>query len=294
MKIDFRLIGRGWDSFWFSPEKPYALAICRVFFFATLLYLYEKTDFTLCARLPVVCWQPVSFYFFLSSHGPPSVAWLSVMQIVWKISLLTSLLGFFTRTSSWTSCLLGIYLIGLPNQFGKVSHPMAAASLTLFVMAFSHCGRVYSLDACFARWRGKNAAPLSSPEYRWPIQLVRLIISSVFFGAGLNKLRASGFHWVTSDNLQILLLQMGTSTGLWLAQWSWLCHLLAAFTLIVEFLHPLALVSRRLALFWVPAGIMLLSGIYVMMNISFLPLILLHVFWVPWNSILSRSKDLRR
>ena len=51
----------------------------------------------------------------------------------------------------------------------------------------------------------------------------------------------------------------------------------------MEFFHPLALISKRLAILWVPAGICLFLGIKLMMGIFFLPLILVHLFWLPWG-----------
>ena len=58
---------------------------------------------------------------------------------------------------------------------------------------------------------------------------------------------------------------------------------MAAFAIVVEFFHPLALISKRLAILWVPAGICLFLGIKLMMGIWFLPLILVHLFWLPWG-----------
>ena len=112
-----------------------------------------------------------------------------------------------------------------------------------------------------------------------------------YLDGSLNKLRESGLAWITSETLQMYLLQMGAPLGLWLAQWPWLCHLLAAFAIAVELYHPLALVSSRFAIFWIPAGISLLLGIKLMMGISFLPLILVHLFWLPWGFLAAKESS---
>ena len=277
------MIKTGWQSFWFRPGSPLALGLCRILFYGMLLCWFWDADFTLCTALGKVFWSPVSFFRLLAPHGPASIEWLTSIQSIWKISLVASLLGLHTRLSTTVACVLGIYLVGLPYNIGKVNHQMAAVCIGLVVMAVSRCGRVYSLDRLMSRRIGKMSSTTPSAEYFWPIKLMRVVICLVFFTAGLNKLRESGLAWITSETLQMYLLQMGAPLGLWLAQWPWLCHLLAAFAIAVELYHPLALVSSRFAIFWIPAGISLLLGIKLMMGISFLPLILVHLFWLPWG-----------
>jgi hypothetical protein len=277
------MIKTGWQSFWFRRGQPLALGLCRILFYGMLVCWFWDADFTLCTELGKIFWSPFSFFRLLSPHGPPSVESLIWIQAIWKISLVASLLGLRTRLSTAVACVLGIYLTGLPYNLGKINHQMAAVCIGLVVMAVSQCGRVCSLDRFISRCTGKISNLTPSAEYFWPIQLMRVVVCLVFFTAGLNKLRESGLAWITSETLQMYLLQMGAPLGLWLAQWSWLCHILAAFAIIVEFLHPLSLASKRLAILWIPAGISLFIGIRLMMGISFLPLILVHLFWLPWG-----------
>ncbi len=273
----------GWQSFWFRPEYPLALCICRIGIYGMFFVWIASPDVALCVPLSKIYWHPISFYIVLNPHGPPTVECLHWMQAVWRISVITSLFGMCTRLSTFVACVLGIYLVGIPYNLGKINHDTAVACISVAVMAMSHCGRMWSLDQLVAYLRGKPFDLTPSAEYRWPIQMMRVVICSVFFGAGLNKLRTSGLDWITSENMQLNLLHFATPVGLWLLRYPLLCHCLAAFTIVVEFLHPLSLVSNRLALFWVPAGVLLMVGIYLAMDIWFLPFIVAHVFWVPWN-----------
>jgi hypothetical protein len=253
-----------------------------------LFFCVASQDVSLCVPLSKIYWHPISFYIVLNPHGPPPEDILRWMQAVWKISLITSLLGLCTRMSTAVACVLGVYLVGIPYNLGKINHDTAVACISLAVMALSQCGRIWSLDQLIAHFRGKPFDLRPNAEYRWPIQLMRVVICSVFFGAGLNKLRTSGLDWITSENMQMTLLHYITPVGLLLLHYPLLCHCLAALTIIIEFLHPLSLFSSRLALFWVPAGVLLLVGIYLAMDIWFLPLIVAHVFWVPWNLVFAR------
>jgi len=275
-----------WREFWFRPADARALAQCRILFYAMLLALYGREDFTFAARVAELHWDPVSFFEIVAPAGPPSARVLGTLQLVWKISLLAALAGVATRVSTAVACLLGLYLIGLTYCVSRTSHEMAAPSIALAILALSRCGDVWSVDALVARRRAARLAPAPSDEYRWPIQLVRVVISLAFFGAGLSKLRGgSGLGWIFSDTLQLTLADRAMPLGLAIAQWPWLCRGLAAGVVFVELLHPLALVSRRAACVFVPGSMLLLLGFWLALGIPFWPLLGLHAFWIPWDAI---------
>ena len=115
-----------------------------------------------------------------------------------------------------------------------------------------------------------------------------MALSLVLFSAGLNKLRISGLDWITTDTFQNYLLVHETPIGLRVVQWPLLCHFLAGFAVTTEFFHPLALVSKKLARVWVPAGLAMLTGIYLTMDIHFIFLMYLNFFWLPWRRLFSK------
>jgi hypothetical protein len=134
---------------------------------------------------------------------------------------------------------------------------------------------------------GKAKPLIPHAEYRWPIQLGRVMICLVFFTAGLSKWRKSGLDWVLSSNLQILIANREMPLGRWIAQWLWPCQILAGATMVMEFFHPFALFSKKLAWIFVPGGLLLLLGFRAFMGVPFWPLVFLHIFWVPWESVWS-------
>ena len=116
----------------------------------------------------------------------------------------------------------------------------------------------------------------------------------IFFAAGFAKLDRSRMDWVTSENLEILLIQYNyhlangyplTSWGLNIAQFPWLSQGFAAATLFFEAGYPLALFSRRLRWVFVPGGFFLLVGIRVLMGPVFEPMLLVTIFWIPWDRL---------
>ncbi len=279
-------------SFWFATKSPIDLAICRIVWFGFLFLYYATADFSAWGDVGFVFWKPI-WLFRTLAIGPPSVQLLEVLQVVWKISLFLCCVGLYTRVSTFVAFLLGIYLLGMQHNFGKVHHVDAVAVLTLAIMACSRCGDAISLDAL---WRHKLAVP--SGEYRWPIRCVWLLLSMIFLAAGVAKLRTSGWEWTDPDNLRIRLIEHNylyggmalSNWGLYIAQYSWLCRALAIGTLVIECSLFLAMFHPYFRIVLVPAALAMLISFPLLLGPSFVPLIATFVFWVPWEELNRRVR----
>jgi predicted DCC family thiol-disulfide oxidoreductase YuxK len=276
-------------NFWFRPVAPDNLGICRVLFFGTFFILYLNKDIASWAHVSPVFWKPITL-FKLFSIGVPSYDILRLLECTWKAALFLSCIGFFTRISTSLSFLLGAYLIGLPHNFGKI-HGDGLVLLIMGVMALSLCGKAWSVDSLLSN---KEQPP--SGEYRWPIRAVWLLISFIFFAAGISKLRHGGLTWAFSHSLALELnhhqyhiaFDPLVSWGLYLGQIPILGVLLALTTHIVELFYPLSLFSKKARWFFVPAMFSLQLGIRIMMGPNFLHMMFCNLFWVPWDELLRK------
>jgi hypothetical protein len=291
-----------WETLWFEPAPPLNLGLCRIFFFGALFLFYLPQDFSVWSTVSDVFWQPVSLFRWLHLKVL-SEETLGIVQLLWKSALALSCVGFFTSVSVGTSFFLGIYLLGLPHNFGKVHHADAILVFAFGILAFSRCGDSCSLDRLIRTRRFRTAPPETSEpvsgEYTWPIRTIWLAMTLVFFAAGWSKIRQSGLAWISSDQLRILLLQHNyylsdsdplTSWGLILAQYPRLCHLLAAATILCETTYPLALISVTARWILAPAGFLMLVAIRVLMGPGFEALMICHVFWIPWERVYARFR----
>ncbi len=287
-----------WHSFWFEPVEPVNLGVCRLLFFGAFFLLYLPLDVTLWAGVSDVFWMPV--WLFRRFHLPVlSAPMLGMFQGFWKVALGLSCLGLFTRTATSASFLFGVYLLGLPHNFGKTHHFDAIVVFVLGIMALARCGDSWSVDRLIAvarRGRGSSAVrPVPSGEYAWPVRLVWALMALIFLGAGVSKLRHSGFDWIVSDNLAIMLLQhvyQPVAQADPLVSWSfavararWLCQLLAGATIVLEVGYPLALISRRARWVIVPGAFLMQVGIRLLMGPTFHQFLICNLFWVPWDGV---------
>ena len=288
-----------WMKFWFEPSGPDNAGICRILFFGALFLYYLPQDLSAWATVSSVFFMPHGLFEHLRIPVLPENAFL-ILEVIWKASLLLSCIGFRTRFNMGVAWLAGIYLLGLPHQFGKTHHYDAMIVLILTVHAFSRSGDAWSLDRLIQTARRGSQKPVpENGEYTWPVHAAWMIMSLIFFAAGISKLRHGGIDWVTSDHMALLLIQQPYhlsnadpigNIGLALAQYPILTKLVAASTLIFETGYPLAMFSRRARWIFVPGAFLMLAGIRVLMGPTFYPFMICTLFWVPWDEIVKILK----
>ncbi|MFT5526178.1 MAG: O-antigen/teichoic acid export membrane protein, partial [Pirellulaceae bacterium] len=233
---------------------------------------------------------------------------LLVVDLAWKASLVTAAIGLWTRGSMTVALLLGTYLMGLPQNFSKIGHYQGLLLLAMLVLALSHCGDAWSIDAWLKRRKGHKFEP--SGEYTWPIRLVWLAFGIAFFASGWAKLIGDGAvftargwtwehawffakeGWLFNDNLkyQFILHHYLDDRdlpvwGLYIAQSSALCMFLAVSTILVELLAPAAMFNRIARCTVIPGLFLLQLGNATLLGVhqSF-PWLPIYMFWIPWGT----------
>jgi hypothetical protein len=280
-----------WRRWWFAPEPPDNLGLCRLLFFGLLFAYYLPVSQGAWGSVPTSFRNPIWLFDRLHLpilHEQP----LTFVSVAWKVSLLLSCVGLLTRVSTAVAFLLGFYLIGVPYNFGKTDHMTAIVVWTMGILALSHCGDAWSIDRRLRR-RGSVVRPPPSAEYRWPVRAVWVTMATVFFAAGMAKLIQGGPAWVFSEHMEISLVQRhydvngvpSVTWGLWIAQHPWMARSMAAGSMLLELSAPLALFSRRMrrVLPWLLLAMQL--GIGVLMDVWFTRFMFVYLFWVPWDKL---------
>jgi predicted DCC family thiol-disulfide oxidoreductase YuxK len=282
-----------WMAFWFKPDGATNLAVSRVLFFGVLAAFYIPHQFAVWGSVSPTFFQPI--WLFSEFHVPVfSPGTLTILEVLWKASLVCACIGLFTQPSMAVAAALGTYLLGLPHNFGQTYHFDAVLVLAFWVLAFSRAGDAWSVDRLLDVARNGDRPVPASPEYTWPGQLILTALSLVFFAAGIAKIWTSGMEWVLSDHMEILLRRVQyhisdadplLNWGSHIAEIPWAPRLLAAGTILIETSYPLALFSRRLRAPLVLGGMSLIIGIRLLMGPTFEQFLVINVFWVPWDRV---------
>lgn len=285
-------LATAWHRFWFAPAPAWPLGLCRVCFFASFYVLYlARWDQRVYALFPNGFFQPRSFFIW-SGFAQMSETVFAWLVTGFECAVIFAALGLLTRIATATSFGLSLYVIGYQFNYGYLHWAHAVVPIAMGVLAFAPCGDALSLDA----WMRKRQ-PQNGGQYRWSIQLVRLIFVSIFLAAGLSKLRAAGLSWVTSDTLRNYILEnqyvfhqaaavsWGRPLADWLVQHPGWCKALAGLSLALELSAPAALISRRARTLLIPALFAFQVGNALLLYQDFFFAYLgLYAFWAPWRS----------
>ena len=281
-----------WQRFWYSPSSPWVLGMGRAVFCTVLLLDALLQQRALWARVADVFYNPI---LIMRPLGRPEYVTCVWLEQLWQVALLLAAVGLFTRWSMLATAVLGTYVMGLPSSFCSFSqgnhHHYNLACIILWILALSRCGDACSIDAWWSRRR-----PDPSPEYTWPVRLTWIGMTCMFWGAGLIKLRISGWAWILPENFSNVLIRRHyfdrspppTDWGLALSQYPLACSLLALMALLLEVLYPLGLLagvwprSRWRWAVLVPVSMALaVVGIRFLMGPGFLMPCVAHIFWWP-------------
>jgi hypothetical protein len=260
-------------------------------FFGAMLFLFvfrDQLNRWTTETQAIDTYQPVGW---LKWFGMPllSQSTTDILFYVYTVAMVLAFVGLFTRTSALIAGLTGLYLYAIPSMFGKVGHGNMLVLFTTFTFALSRASDVWSFDALIHRNR---QVPERSGEYTWPIRVVWLFMTLIFFATGIAKLRWGGIEWVTTPHLgstmrQHFLLPEGTRPssdfGLYLAQFDSLMIFTAVMTVFVELFFPLALISKWGRLFFPTVMFCLQFGIGWSLGIFFWTFFVCYLFWLPWE-----------
>lgn len=275
------------DLFLFKEEYTYNLAVFRILFIG-LVFLYtlfeigNVNDFygpeavvslgTLKARFH----QPqLNLFQFLNES-------YLVTYLIYGISLISlfmALIGFKTSLFLVIS-FIGISSLQMRNIWILSSADVLVRSI-FFILLFSPCYRVISVDAYLSR---KNGRPYAKEATQWTWRLIQIQVSVVYLWTCWHKLKGetwfdgSAVYYATRldtmKNVTIPFL-MDNKIVLSLATWS---------TLIIEFGLGFFVWFKETRKWFIIAGIGLHLGIEVLMAIPFfewLMIVLLSSFFTP-------------
>ena len=287
-----RRISGGIGGFVFAPEDARRLAALRIGLFGLLAWRLAITDYGFVAGQPAALFDPVSLFHLLESM--PSSGLTSVLQPVAVTAALIAAAGIAPRLSFPLAFALALFLNLMLNSTGKIVHNDVLLMLCLLPLLATPrtASRAWSLPPGLSRTpaRGERAAVASGPAYGWPIRTAMLVVALAYLFAGLQKLRYSGIDWATSENLRWVLYAASDSRAdpnalaLFVADRSWLSHILAGATLTLEIGFILCLPFARLRWLLVPGVVGLHLGIWLMMGLDysaqFLTVIIVFVNWV--------------
>jgi uncharacterized membrane protein YphA (DoxX/SURF4 family) len=273
-------------------EAQLSMGVMRVFFYLFIwLFTYPEYLFK-TSHNPEGLWLPQGVFKFLS--GPLLIPEKIIPFLVysWHFLAAACVLGLFFRFSSVAFLVMTYFMYNLAHSYGYQTHTVMPLILVLIILASSPAGEFLSLDYFLKR---RNPSDLS--DYNLTVLACRFIFCIVFFAAGISKVVNGGIEWITSDNLQNILIQTQIyfpDTKKWassfkfaleLARHPLLCHGVAAAIIGIELTVPLSLYKSSFRGWLI--GLLLFAQFcfYFVLLVNFKTYLALYLFWINPASI---------
>jgi len=287
---------RTWTRFWFAPDQAANLAVARVLVAVHALWILASRDYAAMSDVPAVFWRDSSAlirwrFLIVPGHGDFEL----VLQLVAAAALVGAVMGVAPRVCCAVAALLLYHLAPLETAIwsgAPEARGMTFAPTALLILAVSP-----SADA-LALWPRPASSSRRSGRYGWALRLVQLLVCEIYLFSAIGKLERTGLAWGSADHMRMWLLWFNQDSqsvvfgtlGPWMAQYAWLCALVGAGTVAMEWLMPLALVWRPSRLVLVPVALAFHVGVLLAMNIH-VPEAWLILVFLDWAAI---SRRLRR
>ncbi|MBW4617249.1 MAG: DUF393 domain-containing protein [Desmonostoc vinosum HA7617-LM4] len=282
-------------EFFTEETYPINLAIFRIVLFQSLFVQVNSSVSKILwfSQVPSDLLFPPLGLGWIIYLIPINATIAQITALLLKICSFTAMIGLFTRTSAWLSVILGVYVLGIPQLYGKVNHYHHLLWFAA-ILAASRCADVLSLDAIFFAWkradRGQIEPPSLSRNYALPLRFVWLLMGIIYFFPGLYKLFSGGFDWAFSDNLKYQLYNKWLELDGWmplfrLDKYPVLYRLSALGSIFFELSFIFLMFSSTTRYIAAVGGLLFHNMTNLLMKISFLILQKCYVAFLDWNAI---------
>jgi hypothetical protein len=279
-------------KFFSETTAPINLAVFRIVLFAALLGYLDVSQVVLFSRFPADLRVAPFGIGWLIDILPMSPAWAGAASYLFILVCVSGFLGFFSRTSAALALVLGFYVLGIPQFFGKIDHYHHLLWFAA-ILAASPCGDALSIDALIASRKKKNGE-VTEPliAYALPLRFVMLLMGSIYFFAGVWKFVIGGIGWATSDNMKYILyaqwFRLDWLPAFRIDQFPLLCKAAGIGVIVFELAFIFLLFFPRLRRFAALGGLLFHFSVYFFAHINFWTLALCYVVFIDFEPLYRR------
>lgn len=281
-------------------DSPVSLAVFRI---VTMLAIFFSTDPIIIrtfAGLPeVLRVNPGVGGSFLGLFPfNADVGWHAAWLL--RFLCLFGILGIFSRTACGLVAVLALFVLGIPQSFGKVNHYHHLIWFAT-LLATSRCGDALSVDVLRSgtgSWKNQLVGPGASRTYGVPIRIAWLLMGLVYFFPGFWKVWNCGYEWGLSENLQLHLYHKWAELDGWrpffrIDAYPWLLSLSGLGTIVFEMSFILLVLHPRTRIIAAVGGLAFHNMTNAFMAISFWNLQIFYLTFIPWNRFVRTPENKR-
>ena len=178
------------DGWLFAPGPASRLWGIRFGFSLLLAVRLGIGQWRHLAGQPEALFRPPPFWEWLDQMPTESV--ILLVQAVGFVAAVLAVAGKRVRITFAVAWVCFVFLEGLVDSRGKISHNQVLLILTCVPIV---------LAPAVASWRDRSVSVATG----WPVRAAMFVMATAYTFTGVAKVVASGWTWVTSDNMRWVL-----------------------------------------------------------------------------------------
>jgi hypothetical protein len=268
------------SDFMNESASAHTLAIFRIICFGTLLYYPDYDVIVSMSELPSDLLIPPPGWHWLLKNFMPNAKIMDLLIPVYQVTVVAALLGYRTRMAAFFAVVLGVWLLGIPQFYGKINHYHHLFWFATIAI-FAPVSDVWSLDS------RRHRNHINPKKHRFYLGVILLSIFTIYFFAGWWKLIGGGFSWIWGEaarwQIEAQLLRLGkNSTGCYNDN-PWLFKLIGLLTVLFELSWGWFMLARKTRPFILVLGVIFHLSIYIFMDINFWQLTIFYCIFLPYH-----------
>jgi predicted DCC family thiol-disulfide oxidoreductase YuxK len=283
-------------NFFISLGHPVNLAVFRIVFFGFFAWWFELDKIVSFSQLPrELQVPPIGFGWFLHNVGAFDPMVVTILGRILRTACITAAIGFFARSSAFVVAVLGFFLCGIPQSYGKIDsyqHMIWFASL----LSVSRCADMLSIDAVIRTVkradRGITAPPAPSLFYALPLRIIWILMGIIYFSAGMWKAIDGRWNWIFSESLKYhiytswyVIQRIPRFAHFVINEPAWFFQVGALATIVFELSFIALVFFPRARIFAAALGLFFHNTLGALMRNIFLPLQVCYLSLLDWHRI---------
>lgn len=282
-------------DFLFAPGSPVDLAVVRIVIFGVVAVFPRVREAVQYSSTPDALQTAPAGMPWLLDLIPAVPQVVTPLAVAFVVACLLACIGLWTRPAMVTATIIGLYVLAVPQFYGKVTHYHHLWWI-MAVLAASRCSDALSVDAMRRAWRRRDVrhvVPGPATTYGTPVRVIWLLIALTYLFPGAWKWVSAGTEWAFSDNVRTIMYEHwtrleGFTPPLPVDQWPIAYMLGGAAVVVFEVTFILLLFGRRTRAFAVVAGLTFHAVNFAFLRLSFATLQVCYVAFVPWDRLMRR------
>ena len=281
----WHVIQKQWVAFLYEPASPYALSVFRIVAFGSLLLYTEPEVILKMSKLPVILIDPPLGWSRVLQTITPNFNSVGFLLPIFELCLVMALLGYRVRLFGSVAVLMGVWVLGIPQFYGKINHYHHLLWFGM-IASIAPSSEVWSLDA------RRGIKVVGAYVHRYYLRLILASLFVIYFFAGCWKIIGCGpeFLWgnIARHQIELQAVTLGLQLPKVFIDYPIFYKLIALLTVIIEIFWGWWMLQKKSRYWMMAVTVMFHLSILLIMDINFWILPVFLLVFLPYHQFFKR------